>query len=152
MNNLSIYLKEVDTIKGIQIIELDSIGSKTNGYLSFFEGENELGFNIERVYFIYGVPKDVVRGGHAHKSLKQYIWCPYGSVKLILDNGESRKSIFLDSPNKGVIIKGVIWRELFWVKEDSIICVAASDIYSDEDYLKDYSSFKKYILKGRKYE
>lgn len=131
-----------------KIIMLKALGHDEIGYLSFFESYNEINFDIKRIYYIYGVPLDAKRGMHAHKELNQIIWCPYGKVEIILDNGIERKSYNLDTPNKGLIIERGFWRDMFWKKEGSVLCVAASDYYTEDDYIRDYDEFKKLAKKG----
>ena len=38
------------------IIKFPTIRASNIGYLSFFQ-DNEIGFDIKRIYYIYGVPK-----------------------------------------------------------------------------------------------
>ena len=131
-----------------KIITLKAIGEDDIGYLSFFESNNEINFDIKRIYYIYGVPLDTKRGMHAHKDLKQLVWCPYGKVEIILDNGKERKKYVLDEANKGLIIERGFWRDMFWKKEGSVLCVAASDYYTENDYIRDYNEFKRLAEKG----
>lgn len=131
-----------------KIITLKATGKDDIGYLSFFESNNEINFEIRRIYYIYDVPAETKRGMHAHKELKQFIWCPYGEVEIVLDNGIKTKSYVLDEPNKGLIIERGFWRDMFWKKEGSVLCVAASDYYTEDDYIRNYDEFKKLVGKG----
>ena len=97
---------------------------------------------------MYDVPENTKRGMHAHRNLQQILWCPYGIIELLLDDGINKKSYFLDSPEKGLFIGNGIWREMYWRKEGSILCVAASEYYSEDDYIRDYDTFLKYERKG----
>ena len=63
------------------------------GSLSFFEVEKDIPFEIKRIYYIYEVPAEEKRGMHAHKALEQVLWCPYGSIEIVLDNGKILKFI-----------------------------------------------------------
>jgi dTDP-4-dehydrorhamnose 3,5-epimerase-like enzyme len=128
-----------------KVIEINTIKSFGMGSLSFFEAEKDIAFQIRRIYFIYEVEQNVQRGGHAHKTLKQFLFCPYGSVEIILDNGQERKSVMLDEPNKGLIIEPCIWRDMIWLESNSVLCVAASDYYNELDYLRNYDEFIEYI-------
>ena len=49
------------------------------GNLSFFENENQVPFSIARAYWIYDVPGGEVRGGHAYKTLQEFIVALSGS-------------------------------------------------------------------------
>lgn len=129
-------------------LELKKSGSCEIGYLSFFEEMKEIPFQIKRVYYTFDVPVGMKRGMHAHKKLKQVMWCPYGAVEVILDNGETKNTVLLDSPEKVLIIIKGVWRDLYWRKEGSVLCVAASDYYEEEDYIRDYGEFLEYVKEG----
>ncbi|NCB43002.1 MAG: WxcM-like domain-containing protein [Clostridia bacterium] len=115
------------------------------GALQFFEAEKNIPFEIKRIYYITEVQKGISRGMHAHKKLKQLLFCPYGSIKLILDNGIGKIEVILDQPDKGVILFPVVWRDMVWIKSNSVLCVAASEYYDENDYIRDYGEFMEYI-------
>jgi len=112
------------------------------GGLSFAECGQLLDFTIKRAYWLYDI-KDT-RGGHAHKQLKQLIFCAHGTVDFILDDAVSSEVIKLDSPNKGLIINQTIWREIKNFSQDAAVIVLASDIYDETDYIRSYEEFKKW--------
>ena len=85
------------------------------------------------------------RGFHAHRNLKQILFCPYGRIQLILENKNGREEIELSDPSIGVVIEECTWREMLWLQKDSVLCVAASELYDPEDYIRDYDEFRKYI-------
>lgn len=124
----------------IKTIATDHLGS-----LSFFESTNDVPFEIKRIYFIHGVPGNAKRGGHAHTNLQQLLFCPYGEIEILLNDGEQQKSIILDSPDKGLYIGNNIWRDMVWKIDNSILCVAASQYYSENDYIRNYENFIKQI-------
>lgn len=128
-----------------EVIDINTVNSESIGALSYLEGGKDIPFNILRVYYIYGAPQDTRRGGHAHKQLKQILFCPYGRIKIIMDDGFKRESVVLDRANKGLLILPGIWREMIWLTEYSVLCVAASMYYNEEDYIRNYDEFKKYI-------
>lgn len=102
--------------KEFSIRTVDTIGM---GSLSFFEANKDIPFEIKRIYYTYGAPVGTKRGMHAHKKIKQLLWCPYGEIKVILDNGVEKKSFNLNSPEKGLLILEGFWRDMFWKKEGS---------------------------------
>ena len=53
-----------------RLIDLPVV-SDPRGDLTFVEGRNHVPFDIARVYYLYNVPVDAERGGHAHKVLQQ---------------------------------------------------------------------------------
>ena len=134
-----------DSVAGCKVIHIKTIPTVNAGELSFFEATHEVPFDIKRIYYISKVPEGVRRGFHAHKKLKQLLFCPYGRIQLILENKHGREEIELSDPAIGVVIEECTWREMLWLQKDSVLCVAASDFYKMDDYIRDYAEFSKYI-------
>ena len=111
------------------------------GSLSFFEGGRDIHFDIKRLYYVYAVPKDSRRGGHAHKELNQILMCPYGSIKILLDDGTEKSEFMLDDPSTGLFIGPSIWHDMVWMTSNSVLLVAASDYYDENDYIRNYDDF-----------
>ncbi|WP_443659367.1 sugar 3,4-ketoisomerase [Clostridium algidicarnis] len=131
-----------------KLIKIKKIYTPETGSLSFFEAKKDIPFEIKRIYYTYDVPVDIKRGMHAHKDLDQVLWCPYGIIEVVLDNGENKKTYLLDSPNKLLLIGSGIWREVYWKKKGSVLCVAASDYYNEDDYIRNYDTFLNYVKEG----
>ena len=138
-------LDDRDTVAGCKVAHIKTIPTVDAGELSFFEANNDIPFDIKRIYYISKVPEGVRRGFHAHKELKQLLFCPYGRIQLILENELGREEIELSDPSIAVMIDRPTWREMLWLQKDSVLCVAASDYYKVEDYIRNYDDFKKYL-------
>lgn len=130
---------------GNRIVSIRTVPTPGEGELSFFEVGRDIGFEIKRIYYISGVPEGVRRGFHAHKELRQLLFCPYGEIRLTLDDGSAREEITLSDPSVGVVIDRPTWREMLWLKKDSVLCVAASELFKEEDYIRDYGEFREYV-------
>jgi len=130
----------------IKYIKLPIVDNLLKGKLSFMESNTHIPFNIKRIFYIYDI-KDltVIRGGHAHKTLQQVIFCLNGSFTLELDNGNEKEEIYLNKPNEGVIIEAKIWLTMKKFSKRTIIMVIASDYYDEIDYIRNYKEFRKYI-------
>ena len=126
-----------------KIIKFDIFGDD-RGSLVSFEENNNVPFDIKRVYYIYGTDQGIVRGKHAHKSLKQLAICVNGSCTFSLDNGRSKEEYKLSSPNQGLLIEGVIWREMSSFSPDCVLMVLADSYYDESDYIRDYDTFLNY--------
>ena len=122
----------------IQTISIKSVTAQGMGTLSVFEGSHDVPFDIKRIYYIHGAPK----------ALRQVLWCPYGSIRIRLDNGREKTDVLLDSPDKGLIVEHYMWREMIWEKKDSVLCVAADSYYDESDYIRDYDEFLE-AVKGK---
>lgn len=136
-------------INGCKIINIKTIPTVNSGELSFFEATHDFPFEVKRIYYISKVPEGVRRGFHAHKKLKQLLFCPYGKIQLILDDGKKREEIILSDPSVGIIIDRPIWREMLWLEKNSVLCVAASNYYEVSDYIRDYNEFLNYIKSNK---
>lgn len=128
-------------INGYKIIETPSFNDE-RGSLSFVEYGQILEFVIKRVYWLYDMKQD--RGAHAHKKLKQFIFCTHGEVEFILDDGIDRESVILNAPNQGIYISKPLWREITNFKNDPQVIILASDIYTEKDYIRSYEEFKQW--------
>ena len=74
-------MNEEFTAKGnVQFIDLQQI-QDPRGDLTFVEGGNHIPFDIARVYYLYNVPVDAERGGHAHRELEQIVFALSGSFR-----------------------------------------------------------------------
>lgn len=130
----------------VKIIDIKTVHNALEGDLSVFEGSgHDLPFDIKRIYYIHDVRKGIIRGGHAHKKLTQLLWCPYGDIVIRLDDGHEKTEVALNSPDKGLIVEHAMWREMLWRKENSVLCVAASEFYEESDYIRDYKQFLAYV-------
>lgn len=129
----------------IELLDIETIDTCDMGSLSFFESNKDIDFEIKRIYYIHSVPNGTKRGGHAHKKLSQILFCPYGKIRIVLDDGQEKEEVLLDKPSRGLIVKSGIWREMIWEEENSVLCVAASEYYTAEDYIRNYDDFMKMV-------
>lgn len=94
---------------------------------------------------MYDTKKDVRRGFHAHKSLKQILICVSGSCKILLDNGYEKEIVLLDNPSKGLMVESNMWREMFDFSDGAVLMVLASELYDEADYIRNYEDFLSYV-------
>lgn len=127
-------------IEDCRLVSLPKINNRA-GNITAINGSSDIPFDIKRVYYLYDVPGGEVRGGHAHKELRQLIVAAGGSFDVILDDGKKRQTISLNRPYFGLLIIPGIWRELVNFSSGSICLVLASEFYSEDDYIREYASF-----------
>jgi len=113
----------------------------TRGNLSVLEG-NAVPFEMKRVYYLYDIPSGASRGGHSHKMQQELLVALSGSFDVILNDGNEQKTVTLNKPNVGLLIVNGIWRELQNFSSGSVCLVLASDVFEEEDYIRDFEDFK----------
>ena len=113
------------------------------GSLIALEGAREIPFDISRIYYIYDVEKGYRRGFHSHADLEQVLVCVHGSVKILIKTPTNEEVVTLDSPDKGLYIGPMIWREMFEWENDAVLLVMASKYYDEKDYIRDYTEYEK---------
>lgn len=131
------------SVEDCEIISLPKIHNSA-GNITVIENNITIPFDVKRVYYLYDVPMGSERGGHGHYKLQQYIVALSGSFTFVLDDGVCKKEFFLNDPSKALHIKAGIWREIKNFSSGSICLVLASDVYCEEDYLRDYEEFLNY--------
>lgn len=119
------------------------------GALSFLEGKRDIPFPIRRVYWITETEAELHRGFHAHKLNCQLLYCPYGVIDILLDDGEQKMTVTLDKPGKGLILMPGLWREMVWRQSGSVLCVLASEYYDEQEYIRNYDEFIAYSKEYR---
>ena len=127
------------------IIELDKHHSDRKGNLTVVQNGDTLPFDVKRVYYLYDVPGGESRGGHAHKELYQLVVAMSGSFTVTLDNGWERKTILLNHPWQGLLIKPGLWRTLDDFSSGAVCMVIASELFDIDDYIYEYEDFIKYV-------
>ena len=113
------------------------------GDLTFVEGRNHVPFDIARVYYLYNVPVDSERGGHAHIQLQQVIFALSGSFRVTVDDGQTREEYWLRDPRQGVLVERMIWREMDQFSQGAVCMVLASHPYDESDYIRRYDEFRE---------
>ena len=122
------------------------------GQLVALEEFKDIPFKIKRVYYMYDTLPNVTRGYHAHKNLKQILICIHGSCKIKLDNGKEKKIVPLEKPYEGLYVDNNMWREMYDFSKDAVLMVLASELYDENDYIRDYDEFLKFVQQNEKGE
>jgi dTDP-4-dehydrorhamnose 3,5-epimerase-like enzyme len=127
-----------------KLVDFKTLGDE-RGSLIAIEEDYNASFDIKRVYYLFDTKAGVERGFHAHKNLKQICIAVKGKCTFTLDNGIQRKEVILNTPNKGLYIENLIWREMKDFSSDCVLLVLASEYYDENDYIRDYDKFLKVL-------
>jgi len=137
-------------VKNSKYIELQTIVDGIDGVISVAENFNQIPFEIKRVYYIYNLNNpDAIRGKHAHKQLQQVLFCINGSCGIGLDDGTNRQNIILDKPNVGIYLGAELWHTMNKFSPNCILLVMASDVYKENDYIRNYDEFIHYLNRDK---
>lgn len=127
------------SVTNCELISIPKIPD-TRGNLSVIENDL-IPFVIKRVYYLYDVPAGAERGGHAHIEQKEFLIALSGSFDVILNDGQTVKTITLNKPYEGLLISEGIWRELKNFSSGSVCLVLASAVFEEEDYIRVFEDF-----------
>ena len=128
-------------IEGVVKLQFPEI-KDNRGNISFVEKGIHIPYDIKRVFYLYDIPANSKRGGHAHLNTQQTIIAVSGSFDVHLDNGLEKATIHLNHPCEGLLLPIMIWREIDNFSSGSTCLVLASEFFDEKEYIRDYSKFK----------
>ncbi|NBU80230.1 MAG: WxcM-like domain-containing protein [Flavobacteriaceae bacterium] len=128
------------TIYDCKVLDITKVHD-TRGKLSVIQGD-AIPFAMKRVYYLYDIPSGGRRGGHSHKDCQELLVALSGSFDVIVNDGNEQKTVTLNKPNVGLLIPNGIWRELENFSSGSVCLVLASDVFEEEDYIRDFEDYK----------
>ena len=126
------------------LIQFSSIGNPTLGYLSVAEQQGAVPFDIARVYWTYFTPQNVTRGGHANIEKELVLFAVAGSITVTTEMRDGTIGCFvLDHPAKALYLPRLCWHTMQY-SHNAVQMVMASNLYSEDDYIRDYDLFLKW--------
>ena len=126
-----------------KIIDIPKINN-TKGNIGVIENKT-IPFDVKRVFYLFDVPSGAKRGGHANKKTNQVLIAISGSFDVVLKDGNSKETITLNRPDKGLLIENNIWRELENFSSGSVCLVLASEEFSEDDYIRSYKEYLHFV-------
>jgi len=125
------------------VLPLNKIHNRA-GNITIIESNNHIPFEVKRIFYLYDIPGGENRGGHAHKELYQLVIAAGGSFDILLDDGQNKKVVTLNRPYYGLLVVPGIWSELMEFSSGAVCLVLASDVYNENDYIREYKDFKNF--------
>lgn len=133
------------------ICELPKINDP-RGNLTFIEQSEAFPFPIQRVFYLYDVPKGGSRAGHALKTCHQMLVAISGSFEVVVRDGLGERRVRLDSAARGYHIPPMIWREVEQFSDSAVCLVLASEEYSEAGYVREWPDYQTYRHKENQAE
>ena len=129
-------------LANVQEVVFDEHGDARGKLIALETLSDVVPFEVKRVYFIYDTTPGTVRGKHAHRQLRQMLICVSGACTIDCEMPDGTKSEHrLDWPNKGLLIEGLVWRNMKEFSKDAVLLVLASEHYDEADYIRDHVVF-----------
>lgn len=135
------------SIEDARILEFRKI-TDPKGNLTPIEGGIDVPFEIMRVFYLYDVPGGEERGGHAHRALHQVMIAASGSFDIVVEDGRSSRTFFLNRSNFGLHIPPMLWANLQNFSSGSVALVLASAHYDEADYYRDHDAYLRAVQAG----
>ena len=102
---------------------------------------SDLPFEPRRLFTVYDVPSESIRGAHAHRECAQFLICVAGSLSCLVDDGVAREEFRLTGPPVGLFIPPMVWATQSRYSRDAVLLVLASHPYDPADYIREYEEF-----------
>lgn len=134
------------TVFECSLMHLPQLGDRA-GHITSLNNNKEIPFTTKRIFYLYDIPGGESRGAHAHKECHQFLVAASGSFEVLLDDGQSKRQVMLNSPKMGLHIPPGIWASEINFSSGSICLVLASHEFNESDYIRDYINYLQYIKK-----
>ncbi|SNV04425.1 WxcM-like, C-terminal [Capnocytophaga haemolytica] len=144
MMNLKDNTKNRVSVFDCSVIDLGQKGFD-RGNLTVIDEYSDFPFVPKRIFYLYDIIGGESRGAHAHKKCSQFLVAASGSFEVIIDDGRFKRQILLNRPNMGLYFPPPIWASELNFSSGAICLVLASHEYEEDDYIRDYDEYLKYI-------
>lgn len=135
----------MNTINDVRMLEFKEHGDE-RGYLVVVEGERDLPFKIQRLFYIYGSDPDVVRGEHANRNSQFVLINVAGTSKIRVKDGLGNEIIFcLNRPHTGIYLPSMVWKDMYDFSKDAVLLCISSEHYDEKEYIRDYNEFVREV-------
>ncbi len=95
---------------------------------------DDVGFSVART-FVVSAPRDAVRGGHAHRRVRQVLFRASGLIDVEVSHDGTRARITLDEHHPAVLLEAGVWARQTYLDDHSTLIVFADGPYEDSDYV-----------------
>jgi WxcM-like, C-terminal len=128
-------------VKGVSLLDFPKIADP-RGNLTFVEGENQIPFVIQRVFWTYNVPGGEQRGGHAYRSQHEIIIALSGAFDVVITAEDGTLSKYqLNRSYFGLYLPPQTWRHIENFSTNALSLHLSSVQYDADDYIRDFKTF-----------
>jgi uncharacterized RmlC-like cupin family protein len=113
--------------------------------LLFAQAHAQVPFDIRRLFALYALPEGARRGSHAHREQHQFLMMLAGRCRVIVDNGERRVPVLLETPAIALYAPPMLWLELDGFSSNAVCVVLTSGDYDEADYIRDRAEFEALV-------
>ncbi|MCX2717885.1 FdtA/QdtA family cupin domain-containing protein [Helicobacter sp. MIT 21-1697] len=122
--------------------------SDEKGSLVACEYQKNCPFEIKRVFYIFDVNPNAVRGRHANKDSEFLFVALNGSCKVKIDDGKSQEILTLNNPKQGLYVGKMLWKEMFDFSKGCVLLVISNAPYNKDEYINDYMMYAYKVMGG----
>ena len=127
-------------LNDVRLMRLNT-NADPRGKLTAIEGNNDVYFEIRRVFYISDVTEGVVRGGHAHRETDQLAVTVSGTLRIVVSDGTDSRQVILDDPSTGLLLPRMTWASLTDFSQGAVCLILASTHYDRSRSIRDWDSY-----------
>lgn len=115
----------------VRVLDLDRFHDERGSLvpLSF----DDVGFTAARA-FVVSAPRGAVRGGHAHRRVRQVLLRASGTIEVEMLHGGERAHVTLDESCPAILIEPGVWAQQTYPHDHSTLVVFADGPYDADEY------------------
>jgi len=121
----------------------------SRGRLTAIEGEADIPFAIQRLFYVYDVASGTDRAGHAHPATQQLLLAMTGSLEVEVTDGQTTRNYPLTVCNIGLYVPPMIWVSLKRFSAGALCLVAASTHYVASDVIREWGDYQTRLMRMR---
>jgi len=126
------------------LLTFSQIGDAGIGYLSVSENaEPPLPFAVQRVFWTYYTPDNILRGRHAHRATEHVLLAVAGRIVVTTEQADGQLEVFrLESPHVGLYIPPHVWHTMQY-SPGAVQLALASQPFEEADYIRELEEFRQ---------
>lgn len=144
-DNIKHFISSMKNIKKDKVLSFLSHNDSRGSLTCIDEIKIQIPFETERIFWIYDVEKNAVRGEHAHRTCEEVIIAVNGHVEVELTDSNGKFTFNLDNPNKGLYIPTMCWCRFTNFSDGCVLLCLASEKYNAGGYINNYKEFLREI-------